>query len=208
MVSSRCGGLFVGAMSIRVTEAYPSSADTLLTTDRSSVPAGQTVTLSGADCPTGQPTASLDGQRLSLAADRTAKGRGFTATATIPGDTAPGRHQLWAGCDAGAAVPPSLDVLDPKRSRRGRHPGLGPSRVARRNLRHHGRVARWRPVSPSPAPELTPTETPRTTGSRRRSRRRLPRTRGPGGRPWPSATSAAGCWPAGCSATSAPCCSV
>jgi hypothetical protein len=113
VVSSRCGGLFVGAMSIRVTEAYPSSADTLLTTDRSTVPAGQTVTLSGADCPTGQPTASLDGQRLTLAADRTNKGKGFTATATIPGDTAPGRHQLWAGCDAGSASTTELNVLDP-----------------------------------------------------------------------------------------------
>jgi hypothetical protein len=110
-VSSRCGGLFVGAMSIRVIEDYPSSASTLLTTDRSSVPAGQSVTLSGADCPTGQPTASLDGQKLTLAASRSAKG--FTATATIPGDTAPGRHQLWAGCDAGSASTTELDVLDP-----------------------------------------------------------------------------------------------
>jgi hypothetical protein len=113
VISSRCGGRFVGAMSVRVTEAYPSSSATLLTTDRSSVPAGQTVTLSGADCPTGQPTASLDGQRLALAADRSAKGKGFTATATIPGDTTPGRHQLWAGCDAGAAGTTELDVLDP-----------------------------------------------------------------------------------------------
>lgn len=110
-VSARCGGLFVGAMSIRVIEDYPSSASTLLTTDRSSVPAGQSVTLSGADCPTGQPAASLDGQKLTLAASRSAKG--FTATATIPGDTAPGRHQLWAGCDAGSASTTELDVLDP-----------------------------------------------------------------------------------------------
>ena len=110
-VSARCAGLFVGAMSIRVIEDYPSSASTLLTTDRSSVPAGQSVTLSGADCPTGQPTASLDGQKLTLAASRSAKG--FTATATIPGDTAPGRHQLGAGCDAGSASTTELDVLDP-----------------------------------------------------------------------------------------------
>lgn len=110
-VSARCGGLFVGAMSIRVIEAYPSSASTLLTTDRSAVPAGQTVTLSGGDCPTGQPTASLDGQKLTLASSRSAKG--FTATATIPGDTAPGRHQLSAGCDAGSASTTELDVLDP-----------------------------------------------------------------------------------------------
>jgi hypothetical protein len=110
-VSARCGGLFVGAMSIQVIEAYPSSASTLLTTDRSSVPAGQAVTLRGGDCPTGQPTASLDGQKLTLASSRSAKG--FTATATIPGDTAPGRHQLWAGCDAGSASTTELDVLDP-----------------------------------------------------------------------------------------------
>ena len=112
-ISSRCNGLFVGAMSIRVLEAYPSSTSTLLTTDRSSVPAGQTVTLSGGDCPTGQATASLDGRKLALAASRTATGKGFTATATIPGDTAPGRHQLWAGCDAGSAGTTELDVLDP-----------------------------------------------------------------------------------------------
>ena len=110
-VSARCGGLFVGAMSIRVFEDYPSSASTLLTTDRSSVPAGQTVTLNGGECPTGQPTASLDGQKLTLASSRSAKG--FTATATIPGDTTPGRHQLWAGCDAGSASTTELDVLDP-----------------------------------------------------------------------------------------------
>jgi hypothetical protein len=110
-VSARCGGLFVGGMSIRVIEDYPSSTSTLLTTDRSSVPAGQTVTLRGGDCPTGQPTASLDGQKLALASSRSAKG--FTATATIPGDTAPGRHQLWAGCDAGSASTTELDVLDP-----------------------------------------------------------------------------------------------
>jgi hypothetical protein len=113
VVSSRCGGLFVGSMSIRVTEAYPASAATLLTTDRSSVPAGQAVRVSGADCPTGQPTALLDGQKLTLAADRAVNGKGFIATATIPGDTAPGRHQLWAGCDAGSAGTTQLDVLDP-----------------------------------------------------------------------------------------------
>jgi hypothetical protein len=113
VISSRCGGLFVGAMSIRVTEAYPSSAATLLTADRSTVPAGQAVTLRGADCPTGQPAAALDGRKLTLAADRGAKGKGFTATATIPGDTTPGRHQLWAGCDAGSAGTTELDVLDP-----------------------------------------------------------------------------------------------
>jgi hypothetical protein len=113
VVSARCNGLFVGAMSIRVLEAYPSSTSILLTTDRSSVPAGQSVTLSGGDCPTGQATASLDGQRLALAASRAAGGEGFTATATIPGDTAPGRHQLWAGCDAGSAGTTELDVLDP-----------------------------------------------------------------------------------------------
>jgi hypothetical protein len=113
VVSSRCGGLFVGSMSVRVTEAYPASAATLLTTDRSSVPAGQAVTVSGADCPTGQPTASLDGRKLTLAAKRTADGKGFSATATIPGGTAPGRHQLWAGCDAGSAGTTELDVLDP-----------------------------------------------------------------------------------------------
>jgi hypothetical protein len=112
VISSRCNGLFVGAMSIRVLEAYPSSTSILLTADRSSVPAGQAVTLSGGDCPTGQATASLDGQRLALAASRAAEGKGFTATATIPGDTAPGRHQLWAGCDAGSAGTTELDVLD------------------------------------------------------------------------------------------------
>ena len=113
VVSSRCGGLFVGAMSVQVTEAYPASVDALLTTDRSSVPAGQAVTVRGADCPTGQPAASLDGQELALATDRGTAGEGFTATATIPGDTAPGRHRLWAGCDAGSAGTTELDVLDP-----------------------------------------------------------------------------------------------
>ena len=76
------------------------------------MPAGQAVTVRGTKCPTGQPTASLDGQRVDLAVNRGADGKGFTATATIPASATPGKHTLWAGCDAGSAGSTTLHVLE------------------------------------------------------------------------------------------------
>jgi hypothetical protein len=110
-VSARCHGRFVGSQLIEVVEPYP-APESLLTVDRTAVPAGQAVTVGGSKCPTGHPMASLDGQPVNLHVNRGATGKGFTATATIPSTVAPGRHTLWAGCDAGSVGTTELHVLD------------------------------------------------------------------------------------------------
>jgi len=110
-VSARCHGRFVGSQRIEVVEPYPTPLN-LLTADRTTVPAGQAVTVSGTKCPTGHPMASLDGQPVNLNVDRRVKGKGFTATATIPSTAATGKHTLWAGCDAGSSGTTQLHVLD------------------------------------------------------------------------------------------------
>jgi hypothetical protein len=109
-VSARCHGKFVGSQLIDVTPSYPSQ-ESLLTTDRTAVPAGQAVTISGTKCPTGKPAASLDGQRINLAV-RSTQGKGFTATATVPATATPGKHTLWAGCDAGSEGITQLHVTE------------------------------------------------------------------------------------------------
>jgi hypothetical protein len=110
-VSARCHGRFVGSQLIDVVEPYPAPAS-LVTVDRTAVPAGQAVTLGGSKCPTGHPLASLDGKPVRLRINRAAGGKGFTASATIPSTVAPGRHTLWAGCVAGSSGSTELHVLD------------------------------------------------------------------------------------------------
>ena len=110
-VSARCHGKFVGGKMISVVVIYPTQLS-LVSTDRTAVPAGQTVALRGTSCPTGNPTASLDGKLISLNVDRIGKGNGFRATATIPSSVTPGRHTLWAGCEAGSAGTTQLQVLE------------------------------------------------------------------------------------------------
>jgi hypothetical protein len=109
-VSARCHGRFVGKPLIEVDDNYP-TAESLLTTDRTAVPAGQTVTLRGTKCPTGRPTAKLDGQPLDLNVGR-GNSNGFTATATIPASATSGTHTLQAGCDAGSAGTTQLHVSE------------------------------------------------------------------------------------------------
>jgi hypothetical protein len=110
-VSARCHGKFVGAKIIIIVIIYPAQ-QSLVSTDRTAVPAGQTVALRGTSCPTGNPSASLDGKPINLNVDRTGKGKGFRATATIPASVSPGGHTLWAGCDAGSAGTTQLQVLE------------------------------------------------------------------------------------------------
>jgi hypothetical protein len=110
-VSARCFGKFVGVKIIVIVIIYPTQLSPV-STDRTAVPAGQTVTLRGTSCPTGHPTASLDGQLIGLNVDHSAKGKGFKATATIPASVNPGKHTLWAGCDAGSAGTTELQVLE------------------------------------------------------------------------------------------------
>ena len=110
-MSARCHGKFVGSQLIDVTPSYPAQQN-LLTTDRTAVPAGQAVTISGTKCPTGKPSATLDGQRLNLAVNRSANGTGFTATATIPASATPGKHTLSASCEAGSSGTTVLHVSE------------------------------------------------------------------------------------------------
>jgi hypothetical protein len=90
-------------------------SSTLLTTDRIAGPAGQAVTISGTRCSTRKPEATLDGQRLKLAVNRSANATGFTATATIPASATLGTHMLAAGCEAGSAGSTVLHVAEAAR---------------------------------------------------------------------------------------------
>jgi hypothetical protein len=109
VVSAYCNGRFIGADGIRVKRRYELDADQV-NSDQSVVEVGHTVTLTGDNCPDRQPSASLDGTPVKLIS--TSNGKGFTAKAAIPHSTAPGKHKLWAGCDAGSAGTTELQVLD------------------------------------------------------------------------------------------------
>jgi hypothetical protein len=110
-VSARCHGRFVGSQLVEVVTPYPAPLS-LLTVDRTAVAAGQAVSLGGSKCPAGHPLASLDGRPVRLRINRTGRGKGFTAIATIPSTVAPGAHTLWAGCVAGSSGTTELHVLD------------------------------------------------------------------------------------------------
>jgi hypothetical protein len=112
VVSARCHGRFVGSKSILVTEPYPPAQPRALNVSHSVVEAGQTVSVSGDDCPTKTPTASLDGQPVVMNVDQRGRGKGFSGTVTIPRGTLAGRHRLWAACDAGSEGTTELQVLD------------------------------------------------------------------------------------------------
>jgi hypothetical protein len=111
VVSARCHGRFVGSQSIRVKKPYPAEADAL-NVSHSVVQAGQKVAVSGDDCPTKTPSASLDGQPVVMNVDQRSNSKGFSGTVTIPRGTIAGRHHLWAACDAGSAGATELQVLD------------------------------------------------------------------------------------------------
>jgi hypothetical protein len=109
VVSAYCDGRFIGADGIRVKRQYEQDPEQV-ESDSSVVEVGHTVTLTGDNCPDRHPSASLDGTPVKLVS--TSAGKGFTAKAVIPHNTAPGRHKLWAGCDAGSAGTTELQVLD------------------------------------------------------------------------------------------------
>jgi hypothetical protein len=109
VVSAYCNGRFIGADGIRVKKQYDQDPDQV-ESDHSVVQVGHTVTLTGDNCPDRSPSASLDGTPVKLIS--TSNGKGFTAKAAIPHNTAPGRHKLWAGCDAGSSGTTELQVLD------------------------------------------------------------------------------------------------
>jgi hypothetical protein len=112
-VIAKCNGRFLGAAHVKVKrKPYPPKHPGSVTTDRTAVPAGQAVTITGDDCDDVAPVAKLDGKPLALTLHRTAKGKGFTATARVPRETIPGRHHLSAGCDDGSTGTMELTVLD------------------------------------------------------------------------------------------------
>jgi hypothetical protein len=112
-VSARCHGKFVGVKIIIIVVIYP-APHSLVSADRTAVPAGQTATLRGTSCPTGNPTASLDGKLINLNVNHRAKGEGFTATATIPASVSP------AGTPCGPAATPARPGPPSSRSWKGR----------------------------------------------------------------------------------------
>jgi hypothetical protein len=116
LVSAVCGHRFIGADGIKVKPKYSfhhhHHHGDHMRADHSVVKPGQRVRLRGDDCPDGVATASLDGTPVALKVAK--KDSGFTATATVPRGTAPGKHQLSAGCDAGSSGITELNVLDPE----------------------------------------------------------------------------------------------
>jgi hypothetical protein len=110
-VSARCHGRFVGVVIIVIIIIYPSPSS-LLTTDRTAVPAGQAVTVRGTSCPSGVPMASLDAKPVDLNVGRSPQGKGFTASVTVPASVTPGKHTLRAGCEAGSSGTTELHVLN------------------------------------------------------------------------------------------------
>jgi hypothetical protein len=111
VLSAKCGGRFLGSDGIKVKRIYKHDRDGVHPWG-SVVEAGKKLRVSGDDCPDGRPEAKLDGQAVAL--DVASKGKGFTAEATIPAGTAPGKHKFYAGCDAGSSGTTELNVLDPE----------------------------------------------------------------------------------------------
>jgi hypothetical protein len=111
ILSGKCEGRDLGSDGIKVKKTYKQDHDHMYA-DRSSVEAGKKLRLRGDDCPDGKPVATFDGAPVAL--NVTSKSKGFTAEATIPAGTAPGKHQLYAGCDAGSSSTTELNVLDPE----------------------------------------------------------------------------------------------
>ncbi len=111
VLSAKCDGRFLGSDGIKVKKRYEHDRDHVYA-DRSAVEAGKKVRVRGDDCPDGKPVASLDGAPVAL--NVSSKAKGFTAEATIPAGTAPGKHRFYAGCDAGSASTTELNVLDPE----------------------------------------------------------------------------------------------
>jgi hypothetical protein len=111
VLSAKCDGRFLGSDGIKVKKKYTHHRDHVYA-DRSTVQAGKKLRVRGDDCPDGTPAATLDGAPVAL--NVSSKTKGFTAEATIPAGTAPGKHQFYAGCDAGSSSTTALNVLDPE----------------------------------------------------------------------------------------------
>jgi len=111
LFSAKCGGRHIGSDGIKVKRTYKQDHDGMHTWG-SVVQAGKKLKFRGDDCPDGHPYARMDNAPLAL--NVLSKDKGFTAEATIPHGTAPGRHKFHAGCDAGSFGITQLNVLDPE----------------------------------------------------------------------------------------------
>jgi hypothetical protein len=111
LFSAKCGGRHIGSDGIKVKKKYRQYPDSMHTYG-SVVQAGRKLKFRGDDCPDGHPYARMDNSPLALKV--LSKDKGFTAEATIPQGTAPGKHRFHAGCDAGSFGITELSVLDPE----------------------------------------------------------------------------------------------
>lgn len=111
LFSAKCGGRHIGSDGIKVKKEYK-QYPWGVHADGSVVRAGKKFRVRGDECPYGAPTARLDDVRLDLKVRH--KSNGYTAEATIPRGTAPGRHKFSAGCDGGSYMTSALNVLDPE----------------------------------------------------------------------------------------------
>jgi hypothetical protein len=111
VLSAKCDHRFLGSDGIKVKKKYKQHRDHVYA-DHSAVKAGKKLRVHGDDCPDRTPVATLDGAPVAL--NVASKAKGFTAEATIPAGTAPGKHKFYAGCDAGSAGTTELNVLDPE----------------------------------------------------------------------------------------------
>jgi hypothetical protein len=111
LFSAKCGGRHIGSDGIKVKNPYK-QYPWGIHSNGSVVQAGQRLRIRGDECPYGAPTAKLNDVRLHMNVHRSHKG--FTAEATIPRGTAPGRYRFSAGCDGGSHTMSPLSVLDPE----------------------------------------------------------------------------------------------
>ena len=111
LFSAKCGGRHIGSDGIKVKKKYYQHHNGMHSYS-SVVEAGKKLRVSGDECPSGRPTAMLDRTPVTLKV--ISKKQGFTAEARIPRGTAPGKHKLSAGCDAGSSGTTMLNVLDPE----------------------------------------------------------------------------------------------
>ena len=112
LFSAKCGGRHIGSDGIKVKKKYCQHHNGMHSYN-SVVQAGKKLRFRGDECPDGRPVATLDRTPLALKVV-SKKQKGFEAEATIPRGTAPGKHKLYAGCDAGSSGTTELNVLDPQ----------------------------------------------------------------------------------------------
>ena len=114
--SGKCGKRHLGSDGVKVKKRYEQDHDGMHTWG-SRVKPGKKLRFRGDDCPDGKPWAKFDDRDVDF--DVLSKDKGFTAEATVPRHTAPGKHKFSAGCDGGSYGIQEVSVLDPDESAAG-----------------------------------------------------------------------------------------